>query len=81
MENIDGVKEYMKNDYLKNNMLETCNELLNQDGDIKYIMGYPDYLKLNSCMTLYEYVFSKEKVFAKVIDKFYKGKRDNMTVR
>ena len=80
IENIDEVKEYMENDYLKNNMLEICNELLKQDEDIRYIMGYPDYLKLNSCMTLFEYVFPKEKVFSKVIDKFYKGKRDNMTL-
>lgn len=80
IENIDEVKEYMENDYLKNNMLEICNELLKQEGDIKYIMGYPDYLKLNSCMTLFEYVFPKEKVFSKIIDKFYKGKRDDITL-
>lgn len=43
-------------------------------------MGYLDYLKLNSCMTLFEYAFPKEKVFSKVIDKFYKGKRDNITL-
>lgn len=80
IENIDEVKEYMGNDYLKNNMLEICNELLKQDEDIRYIMGYPDYLKLNSCMTLFEYVFPEEKIFSKVIDKFYKGKRDNVTL-
>ena len=80
IENIDEVKEYMENDYLKNNMLEICNELLKQDGGIRYIMGYPDYLKLNSCMTLFEYVFPKEKVFSKLIDKFYNGKRDKMTI-
>ena len=80
IENIDEVKEYMENDYLKNNMLEICNELLKQDGGIRYIMGYPDYLKLNSCMTLFEYAFPEEKIFSKVIDKFYKGKRDNMTL-
>lgn len=70
----------MENDYLKNNMLEICNELLKQDGDIKYIIGYPDYLKLNSCMPLFEYVFLEEKVFTKVIDKFYNDKRDNLTL-
>lgn len=80
IENIDEVKEYMENDYLKNNMLEICNELLKQDGDIKYIIGYPDYLKLNSCMLLFEYVFLEEKVFTKVIDKFYNDKRDNLTL-
>ena len=80
LDGIEEVKEYMENDYLKNNMLEICNELLKQDGGIRYIMGYPDYLKLNSYMTLFEYVFPKEKVFSKVIDKFYKGKRDKMTL-
>ena len=80
IENIDEVKEYMKNDYLKNNMLEICNALLKQDEDIRYIMGYPDYLKLNSCMTLFEYAFPEEKIFSKVTDKFYNGKRDNLTL-
>ena len=80
IENIDEVKEYMENDYLKNNMLEICNGLLKQDEDIRYIMGYPDYLKLNSCMTLFEYAFPEEKIFSKVIDKFYNGKRDKMTI-
>lgn len=70
----------MKNKYLKKNMLEICNELLKQNGNIKYIMGYPDYLKLNSCMTLFEYAFPEEEIFSKVIDKFYNSKRDIMTL-
>lgn len=80
LDGIEEVKEYMENSYLKNNMLEICNELLKQDEDIKYIMGYPDYLKLNSCMTLFEYAFPEEKIFSKMIDKFYNGKRDNLTL-
>ena len=70
----------MKNSYLKNNMLEICNELLKQNRDIKYIMGYSDYLKLNSSITLFEYAFPEEEIFSKVIDKFYNGKRDNSTL-
>ncbi len=80
LDGIEEVKEYMENSYLKNNMLEICNELLKQDGDIKHIMGYPDYLKLNSSMTLFEYTFPEEKIFSKVIDKFYNGKRDKTTI-
>ena len=80
LDGIDEAKEYMENRYLKNNMLKICNELLKQDGDIKYIMGNPDYLKLNSSMTLFEYVFPKEEIFSKVINKFYNGKRDNLTL-
>lgn len=79
IENIEEAKEYMSNNYLKHNMIEICTELLKQNGDIKYIMGYPDYLKLNSCMTLFEYT-SHEEIFSKVIDKFYNGNRDEMTL-
>lgn len=79
IENIEEAKEYMSNNYLKHSMIEICTELLKQNGDIKYIMGYPDYLKLNSCMTLFEYT-SHEEIFSKVIDKFYNGNRDERTL-
>ena len=74
------VLEYMNNSYLKNNMLEICEELYKLDENIEDIFEYPDYLKLNSCMTLFEYAFPEEKIFSKVIDKFYNGKRDNLTL-
>lgn len=80
---LDGTKEvieYMKNLYLKNNMIEICNELYKLDDSIENIFGYPDYLKLNSCMTLFEYSIPEEKIFGKIIDKFYNGKRDRVTL-
>ena len=61
-------------------MLEICNELIKIDDDIDNIFGYPDNLKLKSSMTLFEYVFPKEKVFKKIIDKFYNGEKDNITI-
>lgn len=66
----------MNNSYLKNNMLEICEELYKLDENIEDIFEYPDYLKLNSSMTLFEYSFPNEKIFSKIINKFYKGKRD-----
>lgn len=80
LDGMEEVKEYMSNAYLKSDMLEICTELLKQNEDIKYIMGFPDYLKLNSCMTLFEYAFPEEKIFSKVIDKFYNSKRDEKTL-
>ena len=69
---VDEVIEYMRNPYLRNNMIEICNELYKLDDSIENIFGYPDYLKLNSCMTLFEYSIQEEKIFGKIIDKFYK---------
>ncbi len=77
---IEEVKEYMNNEYLRNNMFEICNELYKLNDDIDNIFGYPDNLKLNSSMTLFEYVFPNEEIFKKIIDKFYDGKRDEVTI-
>lgn len=77
---VDEVIEYMINPYLRNNMIEICNELYKLDDSIENIFGYPDYLKLNSCMTLFEYSIPEEKIFGKIIDKFYNGKRDSVTL-
>jgi len=80
LDSVDEVIEYMKNPYLRNNMIEICNELYKLDDSIENIFGYPDYLKLNSCMTLFEYSIPEEKIFGKIIDKFYNGKRDRVTL-
>lgn len=80
IDGVDEVIEYMKNPYLKDNMIEICNELYKLDDSIENIFGYPDYLKLNSCMTLFEYSIPEEKIFGKIIDKFYNGKRDSVTL-
>lgn len=80
IDGVDEVIEYMKNPYLRSNMIEICNELYKLDDSIENIFGYPDYLKLNSCMTLFEYSIPEEKIFGKIIDKFYNGRRDNVTL-
>ena len=74
-------KDYINNQYLKNHLVEISNELLKlSNNDISDIMGYPDDLKLRSCMTLFDYV-SNEEVFQKVLDKYYDGKKDELTLK
>ena len=77
---IEEVKEYMSNEYLRNNTLKICNELLKLNDDIDNIFGYPDNLKLKSSMTLFEYSLPNEKIFRDIIDKFYNGERDEITI-
>lgn len=72
--------EYMNNSYLKNNMLEICNELYKLNDSIRNIFGYPDYIKLKSCMTLFEYVCKEEKIFSEILQKFYDGSKDEKTI-
>lgn len=72
--------EYLKNKTLKNRLIEICEALLSlESDDATYVMGYPDDLKLKSSMTLFNEV-SDIDVFKKVLDKFYKGEKDEMTI-
>lgn len=72
--------EYLKNKTLKNRLIEICEALLSlESDDATYVMGYPDDLKLKSSMTLFDEV-SDIDVFKKVLDKFYEGEKDEMTI-
>ena len=72
--------EYLKNKTLKNRLIEICEALLSlESDDATYVMGYPDDLKLKSSMTLFNEV-SDIDIFKKVLDKFYNGEKDEMTI-
>ena len=77
---IEEVKEYWNNQYLKNNMLEILAELIQLNDSVDNIFGYPDNLKLKSCMTLFDYSIKSESIFSDILDKFYNGQRDNKTL-
>ena len=81
LENLEEAKEYYNNNYLRKNLLEITKALLSLDNtNIESILGYPDNLKLLSCMTLFEIVDKNEKVFSQILDKYYNGKRDTNTI-
>ena len=69
----------MNHPVLGKRLIDISNELLKHDKDINTIFGDIDSLKLNSSMTLFSLV-SEDKVFDKVIDKFYDGKKDDITL-
>ena len=72
--------EYWNDPVLRSHMEEICQELLKLEGAIDWIMGYPDNLKLRSCMTLF-WLVTGEQLFKDVLDKFYGGELDEYTVQ
>ena len=44
-------------------------------------MGWPDDLKLRSCMTLFANACEDNEVFLKVLEKYYGGKPDGETLK
>lgn len=63
--------------------LRDCTGLLlaSGDRDIAATLGYPDYLKFRSCMTLFAAVAPEEPLFAEALRHFFDGKQDALTIR
>ncbi|MBR4262864.1 MAG: DUF1810 domain-containing protein [Bacilli bacterium] len=77
---LDEAKEYLDNDYLRNNLENICSELLKLDTSNPInIFGTVDSLKLRSSMTLF-YLASNEEIYKKVLDKYYHGELDQLTI-
>lgn len=71
---------YWNDPVLSDHLVEITRELLNQNNSIDRIVGYPDNLKVRSCMTLF-WMVTGERLFKDVLDKFYGGELDEYTVQ
>ena len=82
---IDGIgeaKAYLADETLRSRLVEISQALLELDGnDPVAIMGHIDALKLRSCMTLFSCVPDSDPVFHAVLDKYYDGMPDQVTLK
>jgi len=78
IQNRSEAMDYWNDPVLSSHLTEISRELLNLDDSIDYIMGYPDNLKLRSCMTLF-WLVTGEQLFKEVLDKFFAGSLDEFT--
>ena len=80
---LDGLEEaeaYYNHEILGTRLKELCNILLSLDTNDAYsIFGDPDDKKLRSSMTIF-LLATNDKIFQDVLDKFYDGKLDKLTV-
>lgn len=80
IENTEEARLFYNDSYLGENLRKICRALLDcETDDALEVMGSPDNLKLRSSMTLF-YLATGEKIFADVLNKFYGGKQDEVTV-
>lgn len=60
---------------------EITGALLTLDtGNIRAVMPHPDHLKLCSSMTLFALAVPEEPLFQRVLDKYYGGQMDRLTL-
>jgi uncharacterized protein (DUF1810 family) len=81
---INGLEEaarYLDHPVLGKHLVEISTALLEINGkSALQILDTPDDLKLRSCMTLFAALENSSPVFAQVLDKFFEGKPDPMTI-
>ncbi|MCI8891139.1 MAG: DUF1810 domain-containing protein [Eubacterium sp.] len=81
IQDIEEAKAYMEEPLLRSHLLEISEALLElETNDANRVFGYPDDMKLKSSMTLFLEACPQEKVFQKVLDKFFHGMKDQKTV-
>lgn len=81
IQSLDEAKEYLSDSILGKRLLECTNTLVALNGvTAEEIFGYPDVLKLQSSMTLFENASDNNGVFAKVLEMYFRGERDNKTL-
>ena len=82
---INGMKEakaYLEHPVLSKRLLEITEALLiHKEKDIYDIMGDIDDMKLHSSMTLFALVSEDDSIFHKVLDCFYYGELDELTIK
>ncbi len=82
IEDLDEAKAYLQEPVLAAHMQEICEALLeNESGNAEEIMGWPDDLKLRSSMTLFAAADPENKIYQRVLDKFFEGKPDEKTLQ
>ncbi|MDO4523640.1 MAG: DUF1810 domain-containing protein [Eubacteriales bacterium] len=72
---------YMENNILREHLLEISGALLElKTTDALSVMGFPDNLKLKSCMTLFAEMAPEYPIFQQVLDKYFCGEKDQKTL-
>lgn len=78
---IDEAKAFLQDSYLGGNLQEICEALLRlKENNASRIFGYPDDLKLHSSMTLFSCASEGSIVFDQVLEKFFAGEKNQMTL-
>ena len=79
---LDEAKAYLSHHTLSARLLEISEALLkHKKKSPEAIFGYTDAMKLRSSMTLFALVSEDDSVFHKVLQAFYNGEMDELTIK
>ena len=82
LENFDEAKAYLAHPVLSGRLYEICGELLkHKDKTALEIFGDIDEMKLKSSMTLFALTSEDYTIFDEVLENFFGGEMDEVTVK
>jgi uncharacterized protein (DUF1810 family) len=82
IQSLAEARAYLAHPLLGPRLVECAAAVLAVDGrSVSQIFGYPDDMKLNSSMTLFEAAAAGDSVFPRVLDKYFAGQRDAKTLQ
>jgi uncharacterized protein (DUF1810 family) len=82
IKDLNEAAAYLQHPILSKHLVEISEEVLNLKGKTAtQIFGTPDDMKLRSCMTLFANVENTNPVFQKVLEKFFNGLPDELTLQ
>lgn len=78
----EEARQYLNHPVLGKRLSECAEAVFAIEGrSISEIFGFPDNLKLKSSMTLFAYVTDPCSVFSRILDKYFNGERDTLTLQ
>ena len=81
IKSIEEAKAYYNHPLLGKRLLECAAILLTiKNKSANDILGSPDYVKLQSCITLFSHLFPDQNILTKLLTKYYDGKIDTKTI-
>lgn len=73
--------QYYNHDVLGSRLIEITNAFLNFENKTAFeVFGEPDYIKMNSCMTLFNLIQTESDIFSKVLHKYYLNSMCQLTI-
>ena len=81
IQNLEEAREYLDHPILGPRLRKCAEAVLAVEGrTVSEIFGYPDDLKLRSCMTLFAKVAEPDSVFERILEKYFGGANDASTL-
>ena len=81
LEGINDATDYLNHPVLGRHLVEISNAVLSLTGRSAHeIFGSPDDMKFRSCMTLFAGIKDTDPVFKQVLDKYFDGQFDRLTL-